>query len=67
MRNNLATLPVFAAALGLTPRLSPGWTSTAHAGEITRVASAFEEDNPFDLHLGVDYGFRFKSAAILRE
>lgn len=39
----------------------------ASAAEVTRVATAFEEDNRFDFHLGIAYSYNFKSAAILRE
>src|SRR5687767_5649186 len=39
----------------------------AHAAEVTRVATSFEEDNRFDIHLGLAYSFNYKSAAILRE
>ena len=41
--------------------------SAARAGEVTRVATSFEEDNRFDLHFGVAYDYNFKQAAILRE
>jgi hypothetical protein len=44
-----------------------GASGTAHAGEVTRVATAFEDDNKFDFHFGVAYDFQFKQAAILRE
>jgi hypothetical protein len=40
---------------------------SAHAAEVTRVATAFEEDNRFDIHLGLAYSYNFKSASILRE
>ena len=39
----------------------------AHAAEVTRVATAFEDDNRFDIHLGLAYSYNFKSASILRE
>ena len=47
--------------LGLTAFLGValGYSSTAQAGEVTRVASSAEEDNPFDLHAGVSYDFDF--------
>lgn len=32
-----------------------------------RVVTAFEKDNPFDVHLGVDYAFRYHAAALRRE
>lgn len=47
-----------AAVSGATP---------ASAAEVTRVASSFEEENRFDIHLGLAYSFNYKSAAILRE
>jgi hypothetical protein len=47
--------------------LALGLSQTATAAEVTRVATAFEEDNPFDLHFGVSYQYDFKKAAILRE
>lgn len=42
-------------------------SAPASAAEVTRVATSFEEDNRFDIHLGLAYSFNFKSAAILRE
>ncbi len=47
--------------------LSLGFVPSSQAAEVTRVASSFDEGNPFDLHLGVGYDFQFKKAAILRE
>lgn len=44
-----------------------GAASEAEAADVTRVATAFEEDNVFDVHLGVAYDFNYKRAAILRE
>ncbi len=44
-----------------------GFAQTAQAGEVTRVATAFEEKNRFDFHFGVAYDFNLKKAAILRE
>ena len=44
-----------------------GGATPASAAEVTRVASSFEEDNRFDIHLGLAYSFNYKSAAILRE
>ncbi len=41
--------------------------SDARAADVTRVATAFEDDNVFDVHLGVAYDFNYKRAAILRE
>jgi len=54
---------------GLLPALGLffGISQTASAAETTRVASSFDEGNPFDLHFGVGYDFEFKKAAILRE
>ena len=39
----------------------------AQAADVTRVATAFEDDNIFDVHFGVAYDFNYKRAAILRE
>jgi hypothetical protein len=47
-----------------------GFAPDAHAAEVTRVASSFDQDfngNAFDLHFGVSYDFDFKKAAIMRE
>ncbi|MBK8262122.1 MAG: hypothetical protein IPK80_12405 [Nannocystis sp.] len=44
-----------------------GISQTASAAETTRVASSFDEGNPFDLHFGVGYDYEYKKAAILRE
>jgi hypothetical protein len=45
-----------------------GWTSgAALAAEGTELASAFEDDNPFDLFFRIDYSFDFRRAAIKRE
>ena len=64
MRTTRALLPVMAlAAAGLS--LLP--CREAKASETTRVASSFEEDNPFDLHFGVGYNFQFTQGAVLRE
>lgn len=59
MRKLLGLTAFFGVALGLS--------STASAGEVTRVASSAEEDNPFDLHTGVGYDFDFRRASLLRE
>lgn len=61
MRKPLCLLPL----LGLA--VTAGVSQTAQAAEPTRVASSFEDDNPFDIHFGVAYDFNFKRAAILRE
>ncbi|MEX1365568.1 MAG: hypothetical protein AB1Z98_20740 [Nannocystaceae bacterium] len=61
MRKLLSLLPL----LGLAA--VAGSSQTAHAAEVTRVASSFEEDNPFDIHFGVAYDYNFKRAAVLRE
>jgi hypothetical protein len=42
-------------------------TPSAHAGELTRVATAAEKDNKWDFHFGVGYDFDYKRASILRE
>lgn len=39
----------------------------AAASEVTRVATAFEDGNRFDIHFGVAYDYNFRRAAILRE
>ena len=44
-----------------------GMAQPAQAGEVTRVATAFEKENRFDFHFGVAYDYNFKRAAILRE
>lgn len=61
MRKLLSLLPL----IGLV--VTAGATQAAHAAEVTRVASSFEEDDPFDIHFGVAYDFNFKRAAVLRE
>ncbi|MEM7157741.1 MAG: hypothetical protein AAF799_33175 [Myxococcota bacterium] len=61
MRNLLRFLPL----LGLVA--TAGLSQNAQAAEVTRVASSFEDDNPFDIHFGVAYDYNFKRAAILRE
>jgi hypothetical protein len=63
LARSLALASVPAAACGAV------WAaaSTAEAAEVTRVATSFEEDNRFDIHLGLAYSFNFKRAAILRE
>lgn len=61
MRMNRALLPVLALSF------ATAWSATAQASEVTRVASAAEDDDPFDLHFGVAYAFDYKRAAILRE
>ena len=38
-----------------------------YGGEPTRIATAFEKDNPIDLHISLSYEFRHKRASILRE
>ena len=59
MRSAIASVSLFGLLYGLS--------TTASAAEVTRVASSFEEEDPFDLHFGVGYAFDFKKAAILRE
>ena len=45
-----------------------GWTSgAALAAEGTELASAFDDDNPFDVFFRIDYSFDFRRAAIKRE
>jgi hypothetical protein len=61
MRLFRALTPLFALSLGSL------WSGNAHAGEATRIATAAEEDNPFDFHFGASYAFDYKKAAILRE
>lgn len=39
----------------------------AAAGEYTEIASALDDDDPFDLHVTLSYGFEGGSAAIKRE
>ncbi len=59
MRNLLGLMPVAALLFG--------YSSVATAAETTRVATAGEKDNLFDLHFGVSYDYDFKKASILRE
>jgi hypothetical protein len=59
MRKLLGLTAFFGVAFGVS--------SIAQAGEVTRVATAAEEDNPFDLHAGVNYEFDFRRASLLRE
>lgn len=59
MRVTLCSLALAAAALGAS--------RPAHAAEVTRVATSFEDDNRFDVHLGLAYSFNYKTASILRE
>src|SRR5262245_44257421 len=59
MRKLCCLLPLLAAFAWASP--------PAHAAEVTRVATAFEEDNPFDIHFGVAYDYNSKRAAVLRE
>ncbi len=40
---------------------------TAHAAEITDLASSFEKDKPFGFKLGATYNFSYKTASINRE
>lgn len=61
MRKLFSLLPL----LGLV--VTAGTSQTTHAAEPTRVASSFEEDDPFDIHFGVGYDYNFKQAAVLRE
>ena len=61
MRKLCSLLPL----LGLFA--TAGVSQSAEAAEVTRVATAFEEDNQFDIHFGVAYDFNFKRAAVLRE
>ncbi len=64
---SLGRFLVFAGA----PALACGATwvlgTPASAAEVTRVATSFEEENRFDIHLGLAYSFNYKSASILRE
>ena len=65
MRKLCCLLPLLAPLLG--GAAIAGASQTAHAAEVTRVATAFEEGNQFDIHFGVAYDFNFKRAAVLRE
>jgi len=59
MRKPLVRLILTAAAALVAP--------TARAAEVTRVATAFEEGNRFDIFFGVTYDYEYKRASILRE
>lgn len=65
MRKLCCLLPLLGPFLG--GAAIAGASHTAHAAEVTRVATAFEEGNQFDIHFGVAYDFNFKQAAVLRE
>jgi hypothetical protein len=65
MRKPCSQLPLLGLLLGGTTAI--GVSHPAHAAEPTRVATAFEEGNQFDIHFGVAYDFNFKRAAVLRE
>lgn len=58
-------LPLLGPLLGVAT--IAGASQSAHAAEITRVATSFEEGNQFDIHFGVAYDFNYKQAAVLRE
>lgn len=60
MRRGLAAVGLASLGLLLQAR-------GARAAEETEIASAFDEGDPFDLFLGVTYGFESKRAAIKRE
>lgn len=45
--------------------LASPWS--AGAAEVTRVASAFEDGNRFDIHFGLAYDYNYRRASILRE
>ncbi len=62
----VAALIAGTAALGAqgAPGLPAG---VAHAGPDADVASAFDDDDPFDLHLSVDYRLDIRRSAIRRE
>ena len=51
----------------LAGALALAMPTSASAAEVTRVATAFEDENRFDIHLGLAYSYNFKSASILRE
>jgi len=61
MRKLCSLLPL----LGLVATV--GVSPSVNAAEVTRVATAFEEGNQFDIHFGVAYDYNFKRAAVLRE
>lgn len=65
MRKPCSQLPLLGLLLGGATAI--GVSHPAHAAEPTRVATAFEEGNQFDIHFGVAYDFNFKRAAVLRE
>jgi hypothetical protein len=54
----------YRGALGLTTLLS---LPTAYAAEGTELASAMDEEDPFDLFISVEYSYAAKRAAIKRE
>ena len=54
-------------ALALLAPLALAISSTAHAAEITDVASSFDEGNPFDFRFRVRYDNYYKQAQIKRE
>lgn len=59
MRTFAVPLVLFGALLSIGAQ--------AQAAEVTRVATSFEDDNRFDIHVGFAYAFNYKSASILRE
>lgn len=65
MRKHCRLLPLLTPLVGAAAIAVS--SQTAQGAEVTRVATAFEEGNPFDIHFGVAYDFNFKQAAVLRE
>lgn len=41
--------------------------AVAHAGPDSEVASSFDDDDPFDLHVTLDYGYELHRGAVMRE
>lgn len=58
----------FACTLGLATGMGLAGVASAKAPHSPdRVVTAFEKDNPFDIHVGLDYAFRYHGAALRRE
>jgi hypothetical protein len=75
MRGPALSVSIAAAALAFAPTIASAEEPLAareprllrETAEVTSVVDAFDDDDPFDLHLSLGYSHRFKTAAVRRE
>jgi hypothetical protein len=63
----IGTLAILSVAILSVAILSVATCSRAHAADVTRLASSFEDKDPFDAHISVGYRRTLRRGAVKRE